>query len=232
MYFLRQGHDVYVSDAVERGRASWARYPEIFKTEPFFRAKKEAWELFRIGPPDSYKTEPAQRVAFAGEKFPTQAFDQFMKQGVPRWATNDAATQKAYDEYVQKICPCTIIVHSQGGNFAFNMALNAPEKIKAIVGVEASGAPDPAKVDAAKVKGVPHLFVWGDNFAPGTLWDRLKPTVQKWHEAVRTAGADADWVELPKRGITGNSHMLMMDTNSDEIAGFIQTWLTEKGLMK
>ena len=34
-YFLKAGHDVYVSDAVERGRASWARYPEIFKTEPF-----------------------------------------------------------------------------------------------------------------------------------------------------------------------------------------------------
>ena len=57
-FFLRAGHDVYVSDAVERGRASWARYPEIFKTEPFFRTKKEAWELFRIGPADSYATDP------------------------------------------------------------------------------------------------------------------------------------------------------------------------------
>ena len=49
-FFLNAGYDVYVSDAVERGRASWARYPEIFKSEPFFRPKKEAWELFRIGP--------------------------------------------------------------------------------------------------------------------------------------------------------------------------------------
>ena len=51
-YFLKAGHPVYVSDAVERGRASWARYPEVFATEPVFRSKKEAWELFRIGPPD------------------------------------------------------------------------------------------------------------------------------------------------------------------------------------
>ena len=28
-FFLNAGDDVYVSDAVERGRASWARYPEI-----------------------------------------------------------------------------------------------------------------------------------------------------------------------------------------------------------
>lgn len=29
MYFLKAGHDVYISDAVERGRASWSRYPDI-----------------------------------------------------------------------------------------------------------------------------------------------------------------------------------------------------------
>ena len=55
MFFLNRGYDVYVSDAVERGRASWARYPEFFKSEPLFRSKKEAWELFRFGPTGSYE---------------------------------------------------------------------------------------------------------------------------------------------------------------------------------
>jgi hypothetical protein len=45
MFFLRQGHTVYTGDAVERGRASWARFPEVWKGEPVFRTKKEAWEL-------------------------------------------------------------------------------------------------------------------------------------------------------------------------------------------
>ena len=36
-FFLGLGHDVYVAVAVERGRASWSRYPEIFKGEPLFR---------------------------------------------------------------------------------------------------------------------------------------------------------------------------------------------------
>ena len=36
-WFLNAGYDVYVSDAVERGRAGWARYPEIFKSVPMFR---------------------------------------------------------------------------------------------------------------------------------------------------------------------------------------------------
>ena len=89
-----------------------------------------------------------------GTLFPVKAFDQFGKQGIPRWATNDAATQAAYDQYVQKVCPCVIVVHSQGGNFGFTAALTAPDKIKALVLVEPSGAP-PATADAARVRGVP-----------------------------------------------------------------------------
>ena len=53
MYFINAGRDVYVSDAVERGRASWSRYPEVYTGEPVFRTKKEAWEAFRIGPDGS-----------------------------------------------------------------------------------------------------------------------------------------------------------------------------------
>lgn len=43
------------------GCASWSRYPEVYKSEPFFRTKKEAWELFRIGAVGSYQTDPAKR---------------------------------------------------------------------------------------------------------------------------------------------------------------------------
>jgi len=37
---------------------------------------------------------------------------------------------------------------------------------------------------------------------------------------------------LPERGIRGNSHMLMMDDNSDQIAALIQEWIAAKGLMR
>ena len=50
MFFINAGHDVYVSDAVERGRASWSRFPEVCQSEPVFRTKKEAWEAFRLAP--------------------------------------------------------------------------------------------------------------------------------------------------------------------------------------
>jgi len=227
-FLLNAGYDTYVSDAVERGRASWARYPEIFKSEPFFRTKKEAWELFRIGP--TYEVD-GQRVAYEGAQFPVEAFDQFGKQGVPRWATNDAATQKAYDAYVQRVCPCIVLVHSQGGNFGFNAALNAPDKIKALVAIEPSGAPDPNKVDVAKLKSVPHLIVWGDNFAKNEAWERLLPSTHRFRDALVTAGVKAEVFDLPTMGVKGNSHMLMMDRNSDQIAGLINDWLVRQGVM-
>jgi len=227
-FFLNAGYDTYVSDAVERGRASWARYPEIFKSEPVFRTKKEAWELFRFGP--TY--EPGgKRETFEGQQFPVEALDNFMRQGVPRWLTNDAATQKAYDELVQKVCPCIIVVHSQGGNFGFNAALNAPDKVKALIAVEPSGAPDPAKADAAKVKGIPLLIVWGDFHDKHATWQKIRPQPEKWAAAIKESGGTVETFDLPKMGIKGNTHMLMMDGNSDDIAKLVGAWILKQGLV-
>jgi len=226
-FFLAHGYDTYVSDAVERGRASWARYPEIYKSEPFFRPKKEAWELFRIGP--SYEVG-GKRVAFEGTQFPVEAFDQFTKQAVPRWATNDVATQAAYDALVQKVCPCIIVVHSQAGNFGFRAALNAPDKVKALVTVEPAGAPDPAKTDISGIKGVPHLIVFGDHIQDVKPWPTFIKASQAYYAAMKAAGVDATWLDLPAEGIHGNTHMMMMDRNSDVIAERINQWLIGHGL--
>jgi pimeloyl-ACP methyl ester carboxylesterase len=230
-FFLAAGHHVYVSDAVERGRASWARYPEIFKSEPLFRTKKEAWELFRIGPTGSYATAPAQRTSFAQSRFTRDAFDVFMKQSIPRWLTNDAATQAAYDAYVTKVCPCVIVVHSQGGNFAFNAALRYPDKVKAIVAVETSGSPEPRSTDLRRLAGIPMLWLWGDNLDAYTFWRGVRVRQEQFRQELRAAGGIADEIDLPQLGIRGNSHMMMMDRNSDEIAALIQQWLQKQGLV-
>jgi pimeloyl-ACP methyl ester carboxylesterase len=230
MFFLRQGWNVYVSDAVERGRSGWARFPEIFPGEPVFRTMGEGWGLFRVGPKEGWNTDPALREAHADSLFPIDAWDQFTKQSVPRWTTTDPQIQAAYDALVEQVCPCVIMVHSQGGNFGFRAALNAPDKVKAIVAIEPSGAPDPTQVDAAAVKGIPHLIVWGDYMAGDAFWERVQGNMGRWAEAIRSAGGTADVLDLPAEGIRGNSHMLMMDTNSDVIAGRIQDWLEAQGV--
>lgn len=234
-FFLTAGHDVFVSDAVERGRASWARYPEINSSEPLFRTKKEAWEAFRIGGPDSYHPDVARRVAYPDGQFPAEAFDQFAKQFVPRWTTSDRAIEAAYEQLVLKVCPCVILLHSQAGAFAATLALKHPERIKGMVAIEAFSAPDPATVEPARfarLAGVPFLFVWGDYMDAPAFWRRSWTRVKAFSDALAHGGARVEWWDLPARGIRGNGHMLMMDRNSDVIAAQIQAWMEQAGLMK
>jgi hypothetical protein len=230
-YFFRAGHAIYVSDAVERGRASWARYPEIFKTPPFFRTKKEAWEQFRIGPQNSYNVDPAKRVAIPGNKFPHEAFDRFAMQFVPRWTSNDAPTLAAYKAYVEKVGDAVVMVHSQAGNFGFITALAVPDKFKGLIAIEPAGAPAPGP-ELAKLKNIPILIIWGDNIDSEAVWVRQQPASKKFAEDLKARGGDVEWIDLPKIGITGNDHMIMMDTNSDQVAAVIQDWMKRKGLTK
>ena len=104
--------------------------------------------------------------------------------------------------------------------------------MKALIAIEPSGAPKPEMAAGGKLKAVPHLVVWGDHVAQSALWTRFVPASQRYAEALRAEGGVADWWELPKLGVSGNTHMLMMDKNSDQIAGMIQKWLGDKGLMR
>ncbi|GAB2480391.1 alpha/beta hydrolase [Nocardiopsis aegyptia] len=228
--FLRYGHDVYVSDAVERGRASWARFPEIFATEPFFRSKQEAWEGFRIGP--SWTGDPGERIPYPDSQFPVASFDRFAKQLVPRWATNDPCTQSAYDELVRHAGPCVILAHSQGAVFALRAAAAAPETVKAVVVLEPGGAPDPRHEDISAMRNTPVLCVWGDHVEDHEVWSDLRRSCERYWHAQSDQGGIADTIDLPEEGIRGNSHLIMMDRNSDLIAARVQQWLESRGFMK
>ena len=42
---------------------------------------------------------------------------------------------------------------------------------------------------------------------------------------IQAAGGRAENIHLPAHGIRGNSHMLMMDTNNQQLADIILAWL-------
>ncbi len=232
MHFLRAGFDTYVSDAMERGRASFAPWPEVYAEAPYFRTAREAWEIvFRFGPDGSWSPDPARRRTHPGLRFPVARFETFMNQFAPRWATNDAMTQRAYDALVERMGDCILLAHSQGCAFALQAALRAAPRVKAVILLDASGAPDPALHDAAGLRDVPHLFLYGDFLDRHPFWVRSLPAVRRWHEALRAAGAACDWIELPARGIAGNSHAMMCDDNSEEVAGIVLGWMRSRGLL-
>ena len=229
-YFLRRGWTVYNSDAVERGRAGWAMYPDILKGEPVFLTKENPWERFRIGPTGSYSEDRAKRKSYPGNQFPTEAYDQFMKQAVPRWTTTDDATIAAYIALVDKVCPCVVLVHSQAGLFGYRVAQARPDKVKALVAVEPAAAGD--LKEAAVLRNTPILTIYGDNIDKDSRWPKIRMFGVNFADAVNHAGGKADVVDLPKVGIHGNSHMMMMDKNNAEIAALIQGWLEKQGLYR
>src|SRR6266850_242009 len=198
-YFVKQGWDVYNSDAVERGRAGWAMSPDIFKGEPVFLAKANPWERFRIGRSvGSWSTDPAQRKLMPNVQFPVEAYDNFVKQSVPRWTTTDDAIIRAYIALVDRVCPCVILFHSQAGQFGFKVAQARPEKVKALV----------------------------------ARWPQIRKNDDGFFDEITKAGGKVDVLDLPKAGLKGNSHMLMMDKNNLQVAALIQEWLAKQGLVR
>lgn len=227
-FFIRKGWDTYVSDAVERGRSGFAS-PDVWPSEPTFLTYQDPFERFRIGDGEgSWNADPAKQKVLPGSQFPVEAYANYMKQSVPRWLSTDNAIIAAYIEYVDKVCPCVLLLHSQGGSFGFKVAEQRPDKIKAIVAVESATAGIVA--NAPKLKDTPVLMLFGDYVDQHPRWSTFKKIDTEYGNAIKAAGGSVDWINLPEIGIKGNGHMMMQDKNNLQVAEVIQKWLVGKGL--
>jgi hypothetical protein len=74
-------------------------------------------------------------------------------------------------------------------------------------------------------------MLFGDNIDKDSRWTSYRKMDLDYAAAVRAGGGSVDVIELPDQGITGNSHMLIMDRNNAAIADLIQNWLVSKGLV-
>jgi pimeloyl-ACP methyl ester carboxylesterase len=226
--FVRKGWDVYVSDAVERGRSGFAS-PDVWPGEPIFLPYADPFERFRIGEGDgSWNLDPTKQKLMPGVQFPVNAYANYMKQIVPRWLSTDDAVIAGYIALVDKVCPCVLLTHSQGGSFGLKVAQARADKIRAVVAVESAGGGNPD--EAAALKNIPILMVFGDNVDLHPRWVAYRKLDLEYAAAVRAAGGQVDVINLPDLGIKGNSHMVMMDKNNDAVADVIEQWLKDHGL--
>ena len=153
--FLQNGFHVNVSDGAERGRSSWAQFPEINAGPPMFNSYAERWTTYRLGP------KPG--VPYEGSRFDYSRYDQFMKQHVPRWTTSNDMVQAAYDEYFASMKEGMIVLaHSQGGLFSLKAALRHAENIRGVIMLESSSDLDVNQVDVTPFRDIPFLFLYGD----------------------------------------------------------------------
>ncbi len=218
-HFLRQGHAVYVVDNVERGRAGWAPFEQVWPEAPIMRTAEESWSLFRLGRAEDF----GMRRPFAGQRFPVGAFDDFIRHAVPRWLSNNEAALHGFCAALDRIGPCVVVAHSHGGEVAYRALHARPDLVRGVIGIEPSGYS--ADVTAAAVANKPFLFVYGDYLDATPLWQRLCASGRDYAESLARHGARVDTWRLADMGIAGNSHMPMMDDNSDDIATRIGAWI-------
>ncbi len=227
-YMLRQNYPVYVIDQAWRGRS--AIDPTSLNSVKLGREKAEslptvnaashegAWTLFRFG---TKYPEPNP-----GLQFPLEAQAELWKQMVPDWSgTLGPAnpTVPALAELADKIDGTVLISHSQSGIFPFQAAALSRKGIAGIVAIEPAACP--AATDAmTPYANLPILVMFGD-FLAGTSWGETLKKCQAFAQAANAAGGKVEVVALPDVGFHGNSHMLMQDKNSLDVAKWLAKWI-------
>ena len=128
------------------------------------------------------------------------------------------------------------ITHSQGGAVGWDVAV---ENIAAIVAIEPGGAPQPGTEQYTRLleAKIPVIFYFGDyidngpeDIASTGFWKMIRDGAIAFAEQYNADGGDATVIDLPKIGITGNSHFMFQELNNQEIADHIEAWLNERGL--
>ena len=184
-----------------------------------------AWLGFRFG--------PSAGKAFPNEQFPVEAMDEFGKQVIPDLNATLPAVNPTWTNLsglAIKLKGAVLMGHSESGFFPEQAALINPTDIRAVITIE-TGCPALDAAQIAKLAKIPTLIVFGDHIDDVSNspinWPERFASCQKFVEQVKAAGGDATMMHLPKYGQFGNSHMLMQDKNSNQIADLILKWIDE-----
>ena len=129
----------------------------------------------------------------------------------------------ALEALLQRTGPAVLMPHSAGGPVIFNTARRNPELVSAIVVLEPTGCPT-AREAVEPIAHIPFLAVYGDYIESRNQTGRLE-SCRATAALVREMGGRGDMLELTEEGIRGNSHMLMQDDNSADIAARVMDWL-------
>ncbi|WP_052223535.1 alpha/beta hydrolase family protein [Novosphingobium malaysiense] len=126
---------------------------------------------------------------------------------------------------LERIGPAILIGHSQGGGEVFAPLRLRPDLVAAVIGVEPAAPPTDnfeAYVDA------PVLCIWAEerNAIPGAMMSNAEQD-RAMAEGINAAGGHAEVKVLTALGFEGNGHMMLQNSNSDEIAQLMVDWITD-----
>jgi len=126
---------------------------------------------------------------------------------------------------LDRIGPAIVQTHSAGGPFGWLVADERPNLVKAVVCFEGGGAPlvvqgNQAATPLPNVKNIPMMYLTAENSGR-----TQGPAIVA---ALNALGARAEHVALKDRGITGNGHFAMFETNRRQVFEVIRGWIEEK----
>jgi len=231
-YFVRKGFTVYVVDEPGRGRSGFDPEPinhgvadsNIALVPSIRRFTQElAWTFFRIGP--SYPTP------YPGTKFPIAYAQELSAQGVPYAEVTlegggTGTAPPALAALLDRIGPAIMISHSLGGPHIDALVGLRPQLIKGVINIEAVQFPVSDEIVQAYTN-FPSLELFGDNVLGNPVstgqprYDARSDLVAR----INAAGGEAEVVLLADEGFTGNTHMLMQETNNLKIADWMMRWI-------
>lgn len=260
--FLRKGYGVYLVDQPRIGEAGlateaagdanpWAGNPLYYDKTLFI--------LSRVGTFDGDTPHVFDNAAFPKD---AESYDQFQRSWTTYTGEldndlNADALAALFDE----VGPSILFGHSMGGTVCWRTVFRT-DNVKAIVAFEPGGTPFvfpegevpnaiPALCapigasamavpleDFLKLTEIPIVLYYGDNIDVNSShvgenkWGTELDMAKKFVAAINRHGGNAELVELPKVGLTGNTHFLMGDTNNQELANLVEQWLHAKGLDK
>ena len=232
-FFVRRGFPTYVIDQAWRGRSAISPAQidavKMGKAEPdslppvFSAGREPAWAIFRFG--------PEYPKVFPGMQFPLEAQGEFWKQMVADWSAAlpvPNPTVPALSDLAKRLKGAVLVSHSQSGIYPFQTAALDRTGIRAIVAIEPAACPDPAKDDLAPYKDLPILVLFGDFVDASPRWAPRLKQCRSFAAAANATGGRAELILLPEIGIHGNSHMLMQDKNSLDIADWLAGWIEKR----
>ena len=233
-YFVRKDRPVYLADQVSRARSGFdpstitavksGAVPPSQLPNVLSASHQVAWTVFRFG--------PRFGEAFPDGQFPIEAVGELYKQMIPdlnallptpnpTW-TNMAALAK-------QLKGAILMGHSESGFFPQQAALIDPAGIRGNISIEMPCVTTLTAAQLATLAKIPTLVMFGDHLGDvkggPANWAQSFESCQQFVKQLRTAGGDAEMMHLPAMGIRGNSHMLMQDRNSNQLADLVLQWI-------
>lgn len=240
---LRNGRSVFLVDQPRRGEAGTAvkmtsGFPDVKADDPLsYLPGDQAWYThFRIGrvAPDRYE----------GSQFPEgdEAQNQFFRQMTVNAGEYD---EKLFGKSLSAVLSdankitgkkLVYVTHSQGGRVGWQTDV---ENMAALIAVEPGGTPVVGSEEYKKFLDakIPMVIIFGDNIDNGpedikstAFWKGVRDMALDFAEHYNADGGYAEVWDLPKLGITGNSHFMFQEMNNQQIWDLIENWLKARKL--